>query len=280
MMRFVELSVGVVVSMAMIVGCGGGEPVSKGAQALGIASFDVHETNVELQINGRSERGEVMGQLLVQRGRFIMADDDRGEVDGRRLSVLVRGWSASHESEGYRPLTLPLLVGGQSSAIIDAFLLDRNVSAPLASWGIAFDPESAKTPLTGAVTDRPAGVPVTSGERPYSPCNGGSGCLVSGNSNPYGPCGSCTYSAPGGCNSVSCNEWNIDTGVYGEFLCCEATYTLYSRKCTFASDPNNPCGHAGPGGCAPCWNLPYDPGSDVCGALPAGSDCTYVICQC
>ena len=49
------------------------------------------------------------------------------------------------------------------------------------------------------------------------------------------------------------------SGSFEQNICVASPETrlFLDRICTFPSDSNNPCGQAGPNGCAVCWSVPY-----------------------
>src|SRR5262245_49982239 len=86
-----------------------------GNEALGIAEFQVNETDSSLVIAGFDAQKNPVAQVEVKIGRFVMSDafaEDRTgvalHVEGRRIDIEVGGRKLNHESEGYGSLRIPL----------------------------------------------------------------------------------------------------------------------------------------------------------------------------
>ena len=202
-------------------GCSGGaEPTPQDT------TYDVEESATRLSIAGRDRQGAEVATLELIVGRFTMQDDGR-VVDGRQLHVRANGHEATHESEGMRPLALP--VGHLAdSAAIDQFLLEPVVKAALARWQVQLTVQapSAQAPRHSAGTEAPLFA--------------------------------CSYSASSSCGVTSCAEDPhfdaADTGCplrTQEYVCCGNSRTAVERFCGMGAV--NPCGAEGPNGCAVCW---------------------------
>jgi hypothetical protein len=83
--------------------------------------------------------------------------------------------------------------------------------------------------------------------------------LTSALQNAKKACHECTFGESPACMSTSCCEMaTSDPDVFEEYVCCAGVGLFVDRKCTFPNDPDNPCGQAGPNGCAVCWFAPYE----------------------
>src|SRR5262249_20939172 len=72
-------------------------------------------------------------------------------------------------------------------------------------------------------------------------------------------CHNCRFGENPACMSTSCCEMATSApDVFEEYVCCAGVGLFVDRKCTFPNDPDNPCGQAGPAGCAVCWFAPYE----------------------
>jgi hypothetical protein len=205
---------------------------------IGIAEVQVTTSSVAITIHGLDARGVRVASARATRGTFTMQEDGR-TVDGRRLELDVLGQRATHESEGYRRLELPLFEEDRDAALSD-FLRDPRVSIALASWDITF----------GDGADHRQGEPPSE--------------IAFDNF-----CG--LYPPTSGCAATSCSETQARVGVgscelgYNQYVCCSSIASRVRRFCGVGGV--NPCGTEGPGGCAVCWTQP-DGGS--CNTWHAG----------
>jgi hypothetical protein len=159
-------------------------------------------------------------------GLQITAGDDKLTLlvtdTGKRLTVEAHGRQATHESKGQAPLHLPI-VSRREMADLNAFLLDARVSSVLKRWGI---------------TVRPQAKPRTADT----------------------PSHACTFAESLSAMGTSCCEMPAAIpGVVEQYVCTgdKETYGFVDRICTKPMDANNPCGAAGPNGCAVCWTALY-----------------------
>ena len=177
--------------------------------------------------------GQLAGQLLLERGRFEIPEQDGLVADGRRLVVTLGTHTAEHVSAGNDPLQLPL---SSDTAEMRAFALAPIVTEALARWNIAFVTSGGPGEVFAATTGD---------EVPYS-CGyttGGTGGT---------PCGGCTYGRSSSCGSTSCNEWPSGAEKM-EFVICSTSLSIVRRTCTTANSTST-CGTTGPLGCAVCWS--------------------------
>jgi hypothetical protein len=229
------------------------------ARNLGIASYVTRATIGHLEINGLDAQGQVLAELELTVGPFVMKTDDRGAVDGRQLKVTVLGKTATHESAGRNPLDLPMPVDPGIVTVLG----DPPVSATLERWEVQFAPRDA------TLTD-PSQLP----EEPYLPdCSPGFLGVIS--SSPFGSCGSCAYSPGASCtDSTACRQFSKGGGEFGEYRCCPSASLLVERACTAAFSTSS-CGNTGPNGCATCWTEALATG--FCSVTASGT-CTARWC--
>ena len=225
------------------------QDASPGNEALGITEFQTTETATRLEIVGLDAQNARVAKITLERGYVVIASDDL-QGDGRTLAVEIHGRSATHQSVGTDPLTLPVVAPGSE---IDAFLRDAHVAPALLRWGVGFEPSTAPTTATPAVS-------LPSGESAYAAC-GGSAYIVYDDS-PYGLGGGCTYTPAGSCGSTSCTQYATTGGVVGQFICCGTQQQLINRLCSGTG--HDSCGTEGPNGCAVCWSSFYDPDYPTC----------------
>lgn len=212
-------------------GCSGGAETTREQTA-----YDVRESANQLSIVGRDGQGAEVATLELIVGRFTMQDDGR-VVDGRQLHVRANGKEAVHESEGMRPLNLPVGHSTDSTAI-DQFLLEPVVKAALSRWQVQLTVQapSAQRPRASAGTEKPL----------------------------FG----CSYAASSSCGVTSCAEDpHFDaadttcTVRTQEYVCCGGSRTAVERFCGMGSA--NPCGAEGPNGCAVCWAASFSNSCDA-----------------
>src|SRR6516162_3759225 len=115
-----------------------------GNEALGIAEFQVNETDSSLVIAGLDARESRTCSVEVKIGRFVMSDGfaegregPERNVDGRRIDIECLGVKLHHESEGYSQLQLPF-PPFREYLRMQVFLADAHVSPVLQSQGISF----------------------------------------------------------------------------------------------------------------------------------------------
>ena len=232
---------GVIVALltALTAGCGA-EPGAR---------LQVSETAQELRIARLDGTGTMDAELTIAHGRFtIPADDDR-VVDGRKLDLTVGNNRFEHVSGGEARLLLPFPGGATEADFLEA----PEVAAALLRWNITFDPTTRPAP----VIQSQAPVPPSSGEVAYQ-----TQCWLEYGSwethgSATGSAGACNFATSDSCGTALCQEFTNAQGVKQEYVCCGGSKTAIDRKCTTANDPTNPCGAAGPGGCAVCWNHSY-----------------------
>ena len=167
-------------------------------------------------MTGLDDHGTTVGEVVIRLGDVYLLEEERHGL-GRELTVTVLGETAQHISEGFDHRTLPLL----DLLALDRFLLDPRVSAPLARWGITFDPAP---PLA-----QPAG-PLTT-ETSFATC------------------------AFGGSDYSSCCQWGSGSTTF-EYRCSTNPVLLAKRHCPGIGGTSS-CNAVGPRGCAVCWTLPY-----------------------
>lgn len=241
-MKFQFTSVLGVFSFA-VVGCTSvaDQPAPSAAlRDLGLARFEIVETQTGLTIDGRAANDTTVASLELSVGTFYMDEDDRGEVDGRRLDIHAFGQAVTHESEGYDTLSLPL----PRQPLVSAFLVDPTVTNRLARWGINLDVSSMPA-STGSLLPQGESSFVTS-------C--GVGRVISHYS---GSNTSCQTSSFGGCDAP---EWKRKQfvrpdGHWGEYRCCPNEASFNERLCIpeAVSGTDTVCGKTGPLKCAVCW---------------------------
>src|SRR4051812_29940243 len=73
---------------------------SAALQQLGVTSFRIQETPNQLSIRALGEAGKQIASLDLTLGHFLMTQDDRGEVDGRSMTIKVLDHKTEHQSEG------------------------------------------------------------------------------------------------------------------------------------------------------------------------------------
>src|SRR5262245_30557855 len=96
-------------------GCNVVEPSPVGDSALGIASFEIHETSSHLAIVGVDAEQRLVATIDVERGPFELSEsfaEDRAPAErfvvGRRMDIVYRDTTLHHESQGFDRLELPL----------------------------------------------------------------------------------------------------------------------------------------------------------------------------
>jgi hypothetical protein len=269
-MRFLIMSVACV--LAFSVACTTDADVSAPSPVLrdrGVSQIDFVEADKRLVILARDQGGTILASLELTTGPFYMADDNRGNVDGRRLSVTAFGKTTTHESEGYHPLNLPF----PHEALVGAFLIDPVVAAKLSNWGIRIDPNSV-----------PAGDQLAPKEGAsyivFNDC-ASPAAFSTRYSSAYSS--SCSFSSYGGCDThVRQKKFPRSGGEWGEYRCCVDLLTFAERACTTPMGMTS-CGGAGPNGCAVCWSSPIaiptgweNPACDIDVAL--GGYCAASFC--
>jgi hypothetical protein len=187
---------------------------------LGVSRFELVEADTRLVILARDQSGTILASLELTTGRFYMADDDRGNVEGRRLSVNAFGKTTTHESEGYHPLNLPF----PHEALVGAFLIEPVVAAKLSRWGIRIDPNSV--PASEQLAPEEEASYFDPG---YCASNGG---VSSHSSSAYSS--SCLISSYGGCdtNGFKKKMFPRSASEWGEYRCCPDLLVFAERACT------------------------------------------------
>ena len=139
----------IVVGLGM--GCTPEPPVQPqgGNVQLGIREFVIDEQPDRVTVLGLDASGREIGRLDLVRGMFTLsppfADDyDTQQVDGRKLTVTVKGQRMNWETAGYEPV-LNMPAQPASRWAIAAFLRDPFVKPILDRWKIGFE---ALTPNT------------------------------------------------------------------------------------------------------------------------------------
>lgn len=222
-----------------------GAEVSAAARELGIERFQIAETEAQLTIDGVNADDMIVASVELKVGRFVMQEDDRGEVLGRQMSVTVGDDTAQHESSGLDGLTLP---AASLPRQIRGFVLDPQVSSRLAARGIGFDSSQPAIELADA-----GDTEVAYGMN----CPYGRDQVAYGYSCTGGPWGA-------GCPAASGISFYKGGGEYGEFRCCSSPSTANERACT-APFSGSSCGGTGQGGCAVCWSFPRGAGCTMRG---------------
>ncbi|MEO7730915.1 MAG: hypothetical protein ABIY55_08090 [Kofleriaceae bacterium] len=211
---------------------------------LGVSRFDFVEADTRLVIVARDQSGTILASLELTTGRFYMKDDNRGDVDGRQLTVNAFGKNITHESAGYNPLNLPF----PHEPLVGAFLTEPVVAAKLSHWGIRIDPNSVPASEQLAPEEKASYI-------------AGSDCASYGafstdSSSAYGA--SCRFSSYGGCATHGFQVmFPKSAGEWGEYRCCLDLEVFAERVCTTPFGPTS-CGGAGPNGCAVCWFTPIE----------------------
>ena len=256
MMRTRNCSIGIFgLLVAAVIGCSTQEPKAKSEDSLDI---DVTETASALVIARHDTAGLEYARLELHVGRFVMTDDDRGEVDGRQLAVDVNGIHVSHESEGRARLSLPQ---PRNPGVRD-FLLLPKVAAVLSRWGIGI--ASTLEPVAAPQTEDAYLWLCVAGYTPVTESMGTS-------------CGSCTYTTTSQCGATTCRQYAMTGQESGQDVCCGASQEAANRACLpGALGQNSTCGATGPNGCATCWHT-YNGGG--CEAYGAGGACSIHYCE-
>src|SRR6516165_6780274 len=129
-----------------------------GNEALGIAEFQVNETDSTLVIAGLDAQKNRVAQVELKIGRFVMSDGfaegregPERNVDGRRIDIECLGVKLHHESEGYSQLQLPF-PPFREYLPMQVFLADAHISPVLQSQGISFR-YSRANPTTAATQE-------------------------------------------------------------------------------------------------------------------------------
>ncbi len=135
--------------LGLAMGCSGttGPEISAENAALGIAKFEVNDSQTLTTVVGRDAKGQEVARLDLTHGRFELSgnfrdDYDHLAVDGRRLHVEVGAQKLHWETEGYDP-TLQMPAHPASNARLAAFLEDAHVKPVLDRWQIGFQTATA-----------------------------------------------------------------------------------------------------------------------------------------
>ena len=208
-----------VLAFLFVAGCSGGSTVTGGNAALGVTQFEIHETSTVLTIVGYDDKHASVVDLTLRKG-YVELRDEGLAGEGKELTFnLGDGKPVSHTSVGTMPVRLPLIT---SMVKLNAFVTDAQIAPVLMKWGVSFVKLEA------------------SAEQQYgSP--------------------SCGHSINSACGATDCFSNGDDT--YEE-VCCGSNGTgtgapaLVARSCSTPFGTSS-CGTNGPGGCAPCYNIPY-----------------------
>src|SRR5215472_15292457 len=267
-------------------------PEPAGNEALGIAEFQVNETDSSLVIAGLDAQKKRVAQVEVKIGRFVMSDafaEDRTGaaivVEGRRIDIEVGARKLNHESAGYGSLRIPLPPMREYRPMA-AFLTDPRVAQVLGRYGVAFRSRwRSAVAGPGEVADDSIQMCSDYNSHYKGP---GLDCDQYRGNEPSGFTTN-TCNSQGmlslGCADTSIADPNYGDGFYTDlFQVCDAGEGFISvseKKCVSIAGGDTPCGRGGAFGCADCWII-LDPGVQTADVWceGAGDSCRELSCAC
>jgi hypothetical protein len=257
-------------------------PEPAGNETLGIAEFQVNETDSSLVIAGLDTRENRTCSVEVKIGRFVMSDGfaegregPERNVDGRRIDIECLGVKLHHESEGYYQLQLPF-PPFREYLPMQLFLADAHVSPVLHSQGISF--RYSRANRTTAGTQEVADCmheEVRCSEYDSHHLGPGLDCQQYSGNEPNGfSMNTCNNlgAQSDGCSNTSIADPNYFSGYYTDQL--QFCFGRSVAEKTAVPQPGgvSPCGVGGPYGTAACWEInPLAPGRMWC--VGSGDNC-------
>jgi hypothetical protein len=198
---------------------------STGNADLGVASFELEDTDSRLAVTGLDADGNVVVELRLTEGQ-VLVEDFAGPTLGRALEVEIHGKRHDQTWAGLDALVLP----SPEDAQLDALLRDRQVASHLEQRGISLEPRTALVSEAPYYTEdycRPG--------RFVAPCANGGGL----------------YAEASHVNYYYINGTDHE---YTQRVVCQ-NWLRAERRCV-GPGATTTCGTAGPQGCAVCWSAP------------------------